>query len=76
MTAGESSGAERPIEPAGVRADDATLSGDPARRAGGQSPARIAALNELAARPLAEHPAGYERLHADLRAALAEIDDA
>jgi hypothetical protein len=36
----------------------------------------IAALEELAARPLAEHPAAYERLHAELRSALAEIDDA
>ncbi len=35
-----------------------------------------AALAELAARPLAEHAEGYERLHADLQAALAEIDGA
>ena len=37
---------------------------------------RSTALDELASRPLAEHPDGYEQLHAELRAALAEIDDA
>jgi hypothetical protein len=35
-----------------------------------------AALEQLADRPLAEQADGYERLHADLQAALAEIDGA
>lgn len=60
MTAGEDSAAG-PV-PAGNPPTDAQR--------------RSAALDELASRPLAEHPDGYERLHAELRAALAEIDDA
>jgi hypothetical protein len=44
--------------------------------AGDEPNDRAAALAEIATGPLAEHPAGYERLHGELRAALAEIDDA
>ena len=78
MTAGEGSVAERAAGAAGASGDDAAPSGDTAEHAPGEpsAQARIEALNELATRPLAEHPADYERLHADLRAALAEIDDA
>ena len=33
-------------------------------------------LDDLARRPLAEHPDGYERIHARLQESLAGIDDA
>jgi hypothetical protein len=33
-------------------------------------------LDQLADRPLAEHPEAYERIHARLQESLAEIDDA
>jgi hypothetical protein len=38
--------------------------------------APAAALDGLADLPLAEHPAVYERIHAQLQDALADIDDA
>jgi hypothetical protein len=37
---------------------------------------RLAVLDSLDARPLAEHPDVYQQLHAELQAALAEIDTA
>jgi hypothetical protein len=37
---------------------------------------RLAVLDELPSRPLSEHAEVYQRLHADLQAALAEIDSA
>jgi hypothetical protein len=37
---------------------------------------RLAVLDELADRPLQEHAEVYQSLHADLQAALAEIDGA
>ena len=37
---------------------------------------RLAVLDTLAERPLAEHPDVYQQLHADLQATLAEIDSA
>lgn len=37
---------------------------------------RLAVLDGLAERPLAEHPYVYQQLHADLQATLAEIDSA
>jgi hypothetical protein len=46
-------------------------------RPGDDRPADHAvSLDDIVARPLAEHPDGYEQLHGELRAALAEIDDA
>ena len=38
--------------------------------------AALAALDEVAARPLAEHPDVYQRIYADLHGALSSIDDA
>jgi hypothetical protein len=78
VTAGEGFDAER----AGP-ADSTPIAGtappeETPRASADRTPAhdRIAALEEIAARPLAEHPDGYERVHAELRSALAEIDDA
>jgi hypothetical protein len=62
VTSGEDTAAESPAAVPSASSADAQ--------------GRRAALEELAARPLAEHPDGYERLHAELRTALAEIDDA
>jgi hypothetical protein len=39
-------------------------------------PTRLDVLDGLAERPLDEHAAVYQGLHADLQAALAEIDSA
>jgi hypothetical protein len=39
-------------------------------------PDRLAVLDQLADRPLQEHAEVYQRVHADLQAALAEIDGA
>ena len=58
-----------PVEPAPARATAASADETTAHP-------RAATLEEIAARPLAEHPDGYERVHAELRSALAEIDDA
>jgi hypothetical protein len=38
--------------------------------------ATVAALDGLAARPLAEHPDVYEQVHRELRAVLAQLDGA
>jgi hypothetical protein len=58
-----------PVDPTVVGPVDATV----AERVDATAQAR---LEQLAARPLAEHADGYEQLHGELRAALAEIDDA
>jgi hypothetical protein len=62
VTSGEDTAAERAVPEGSAPSADAQR--------------RRVALDELAGRPLGEHPDGYERLHAELRAALAEIDDA
>lgn len=77
MTTGEGFGGER-VERGETTPTAGSAAPESAAEAAGAetAQARIAALEELSARPLAEHPEAYERLHADLRAALAEIDDA
>lgn len=68
MTFGEDPGTEDPgtegVGPAGDQPSD------------DRPTDHAVSLDDIAARPLAEHPDGYERLHGELRAALAEIDDA
>ena len=58
----DTSGASNAAGPAALRTDP--------------DAAAIAALGDLGERPLAEHPAVYERIHAGLQSALADIDDA
>jgi hypothetical protein len=70
--------------PAPHGAPDRTAGSERADAAGPESPSRQAdrvaavetALQQLSGQPLEEHAAGYERLHAELQAALAEIDGA
>ena len=69
-------------EPAGqngpqARPDGAPTDGAPTDEVA-QTPtaAALAALDEVGARPLAEHPDVYQRIYADLHGALSSIDDA
>lgn len=57
------------VESEGVPAVSETREVTPVERA-------LAELDRLAERDLAEHPDAYQRIHADLRDALAAIDDA
>lgn len=55
---------------------DGAVTAAPADAASAALPNRLAALDELDSRSLAEHADVYQALHADLQAALAEIDSA
>jgi hypothetical protein len=92
VTFGEDSGTERITGAgAGAgRTEQPAAPGNGATHADGATPAeaavtadpsataqvRSAAPADIATRPLIEHPDAYERLHGELRAALAEVDDA
>jgi hypothetical protein len=65
------------FEPSGRAPDpaaDAASAEEAPSRAGWRQ--RLAELDELAARPLREHAELYQGLHAELQAALADIDGA
>jgi hypothetical protein len=57
-----------------IRADDASPDAATSTELGWAG--RLAVLDELPDRPLQEHAEVYQGLHADLQAALAEIDGA